>query len=294
MNVFITGASGFIGKQLLEHIESDSRFEKVYCLCRSNVDLLSRFTVINGSLEELEKTPPVDADVCIHLAAVTDSTAASGDEVSDVFSINADGTASVVEFCKKSNISKIVFLSSVNVYLKEKYTYALSKLSAEEHIRNSGLEYSILRCALVYGKGCQSFDKIIRFAKLFHVVPVLGTGNAYEQPIYIDEVCSAVIHHAFLKGENTVCDLYGKTKMIYNEMVKVLLEANNSRAMLLHMPIAPFQVISEFFYRHKIPFPIQPEQISHMCEDLCCNDSEKKSCESYQDEFADNLRKYIS
>lgn len=292
MNVFITGASGFVGKQLLEHIESDSRFEKVYCLCRKNIGLPSRFSVINGSLEELGNIPPVDADVCIHLAAVTNSTTADS---SEVFRINSDGTAAVVDFCKKSNISRIIFLSSINVYLTKKYTYALSKLEAEEHIRNSGLEYSILRCSLVYGKGCQSFDKIVRFAKLFHAVPVLGNGKAYEQPIYIDEVCRAVIFHTFMTDECRICDLYGKTKLSYNEMVKTLIAVNNTRALLLHLPIAPFSAISGFFYRHKIPFPIQPEQISHMCEDLCCRNNEENLAENYGlDDFADNLRKYIS
>lgn len=291
MNIFITGASGFVGKQLLEHIESDSLFEKVYCLCRKNTDLPSRFSVINGSLEDLGKIPPVDADVCIHLAAVTNSTTADND---DVFRINSDGTAEVIGFCKKSNISKIVFLSSVNVYLKEKYTYALSKLAAEEHIRNSGLDYSILRCSLVYGKGCQSFDKIVRFAKLFHVVPVLGNGKAYEQPVYIDEVCRAIIDNSFPTDENCVFDLYGKTKMTYNEMVKILIAVNNTRALLLHLPIAPFSAVAEFCYQHKIPFPVQPEQISHMCEDLCCRNDEENLSENYElYDFADNLHKYI-
>lgn len=290
MNVFITGASGFVGRQLLEHINADSRFEKVYCLCRKNVGLPSRFTVINGALEDLGVIPPVDADVCIHLAAVTNSVTADDE---DVFRINSDGTAQVVEFCKKSNISRIVFLSSINVNLAKKYTYALSKLSAEEHIRNSGLDYSVIRCSLVYGKGCESFDKIVSSAKLFHAVPVLGNGNAYEQPVYIDEVCRVIIEHIFLADEKCVCNLYGKTKMTYNEMVKALISANNTRAVLLHLPIAPIAVISEFFYRHKLHFPIQPEQISHMCEDLCCDNGEENPYESYQDEFADNLRKYM-
>lgn len=291
MNVFITGASGFIGRQLLEHIASDSRFEKVFCLCRSDVNLPSDFTAIHGSLDELVNMPPIDADVCIHLAAVTNSTNADSNEV---FRINSEGTAAVVEFCKKSNISRVVFLSSINVHLSKKYTYALSKLAAEEHIRNSGLEYSILRCALVYGKGCQSFDKILRFVKLFHIVPVLGDGKAYEQPIYIDEVCRAIITHAFMTGECKTCDLCGKTKMSYNEMVKQLALAIGTNVILLHLPIRPFVAVSEFFYRHKLPFPIQPEQISHMCEDLCCKDNEEKIAEKYElDDFSDNLRKYI-
>lgn len=293
MKVFITGASGFIGKQLLKHIESDSRFEEVFCLCRKDIiDLPSRFTIINGSLEDLSRTPGFNADVCIHLAAVTNSVSVDD---SDIFRINSDGTAEIIAFCKKNNIPRIVFLSSINVYLEKKYAYALSKISAEEHIKNSGLEYSILRCSLVYGEGCQSFDKIICFIKQFHIVPVFGNGKAYEQPIYIDEVCNEIIRHVFLIKESKILDLYGKTKMTYNEMVRQLAEKVNSRIFfILHLPKTPFVALSEFCCRHKICFPIQPEQISHMCEDLHCKSNENNLTENYQlDEFSVNLNKYI-
>ena len=292
MNVFITGISGFIGQQLLKHITTDNRFEKIYCLCRSNtVNLPINFTAVHGSLDDLININPIDADVCIHLAAVTNSANTDSD---NVFRTNSDGTESVVEFCKKSNIPKIIFLSSVNVYLTKKYTYALSKLDAEEHIKKSELEFSILRCSLVYGKGCPSFEKILRYIKLFHIVPVFGKGEAYEQPIYIDEVCHAIISHTLKTDKNKICDLYGKTKMSYNDIVKHLALAINTHVFLLHLPQRPFVAVSEFCYRHKIPFPIQPEQIFHMCEDLCFKDNEENLAENYKLEaFSDNLRKYI-
>ena len=288
MNLFITGAGGFIGRRLMNDIAADSRFEKVYCLCRKDIDLPSGFIAVKGALDSLEATAPIDADVCIHLAAITNSQSPGSDEV---FRTNADGTAAVVEFCKKSNIKKIVFLSSINVYLNKKYEYALSKLSAEEHIKNSGLEYSILRCSLVYGEGCQSFDTILRFAKALHVVPVFGNGKALEQPIYANEVSRAILSHTDLTGENKVCDLFGKTKMTYNEMVKALTRAVGAKAVILHLPKAPVVALSEFCCRKKIPFPIQPEQISHMCEDL---GSENETAEAFHlGTFEENLKKYL-
>lgn len=288
MNVFITGAGGFIGRQLIKDIAADSRFEKVYCLCRRDTDLPSGFVAVRGTLDSLSDIPPVEADVCIHLAAITNSQNPGSDEV---FKTNADGTARVVDFCKRSNIKKIVFLSSINVYLTRKYEYALSKLSAEEHIKNSGLEYSILRCSLVYGKGCQSFDTILSFAKTLHIVPVFGDGEAFEQPIYVDEVSRAIISHTPLTGENVICDLFGKTKMTYNEMVKGLTEAVGTRAFILHLPKKPVVAVAEFCYRKKIPFPIQPEQISHMCEDLGCDEEITEAF--HRDSFEENLKKYI-
>ncbi len=289
MDIFITGATGFVGKQLLELIAADNRFQKIYCLHRKECETSSRINLVSGSLEDLRNIPPVKADVCIHLAAITNSSVANN---TDIFNTNAEGTAQVIEFCRKSNISKIVFLSSVNVYLKKKYSYALSKILAEEHIKSSDLKYSILRCSLVYGNGCQSFEKIVKFAKKFHVVPVLGAGKSYKQPIYIDEVCHEIIKHTFLMEQNIICDLYGKTKMTYNEMVKALISANRERAFLLHLPIKPFIFFSEIFYNLGIPFPIHPEQISHMCEDLYYENPQKDFYDAYLDEFYDNLCKY--
>lgn len=288
MNAFITGATGFIGSRLVEFMANNSQFQKIYCLCRSKTNLPHGIIPIYGSLKHICSIAPIDADVCIHLAAVTNSQNPGSNEV---FKTNADGTSALIDFCKKSSIRKIVFLSSINVYLQKKYEYALSKLSAEEHIRTSELEYSILRCSLVYGRGCDSFDKIIGFAKAFHIVPVLGNGKAYEQPIYIDEVCKAIIHHTSITGDCETCDLFGKTKMSYNKMVKLLAAAIGKKVFLLHLPIKPVSAISEFCYRHKIPFPIQPEQISHMCEDLCSEHSLNESCDL--DDFTVNLKKYI-
>lgn len=287
MNVFITGATGFIGKKLVEFIESDNRFENIYCLCRTEHNFPCKINIIIGSLDELNNISPIKADVCLHLAAITDS---SGVNKKDLFKTNVEGTEKVIEFCKKCGIPRIIFLSSSNVYLKKKYSYALSKLSAEELIKKSGIRYSILRCSLVYGTDCPSFEKIIRFADIIHTVPVLGSGKSYKQPIYLDEVCNEIIRLVFSSDENTICDLYGKTKLSYNKMVKSILAASHKQAFLLHLPITPILILSELCYKFNIPFPVSPEQISHMCEDSC---SKSSSDNTYSDDFYNNLHKFI-
>ena len=289
MKIFITGAGGFVGRQLLERLADDGRIAKIYSLCRRKTDALqSVVSVVEGSLETLGSTENIDADVCIHLAAVTNS-AKTDDE--EVFRVNEKGTAEVVAFCKRNNIGRIIFLSSVNVYLSEKQAYAKSKLAAEEHIKNSGLEYSIFRCSLVYGKGCQSFEKIIKTAKIFHIVPVAGNGKATEQPIYTDEVCDAVIDSIFYDSGNKICGLYGKTKMTYNEMVMKIADANGCRVKLLHLPEKPLRIIASVCYRNSLPFPMLPEQISHMGEDLGCDEYGVIPASAV--EFVENRKKYI-
>ena len=291
MNIFVTGAGGFIGQQLLAYLAADSRFEKIYCLWRRKTELPAPFITVHGSLEDLADLPIVDADVCIHLAAVTDSTVADGE---DMFSVNADGTARVAEFCKRSNIGKIVFLSSVLVYLSEQYTYAKSKLAAEEHIRNAGMDFCILRCSLVYGKGCPSFGKILHFARVLHCVPVFGNGKALEQPVYMDEVCRTIVHHAVQRDNCGTFDLFGKNKMTYNEMVRQILSAAGCRAFLLHLPVFPFRFVARLCERHKLPFPVSPEQIAHICENLVfANQCPDATTAIALADFAENLGKYM-
>ncbi len=291
MNVFITGAGGFLGRRLVKLMAKDSRFKKVYCLCRRDIDLPRGFISLKGSLEELNSLPPIEADVCIHLAAVTESTARKGD---DIFKINADGTKNIVSFCEKNKIQKIVFLSSISVYLSQQYDYAKSKRAAEEHIKNSSLNYSVLRSSIIYGDSCPSFGKIRKFIEAFHIVPVVGNGQSYKQPVYVDEVCKAVIHHATCNNENIIQDLYGKTKMTYNQMVKDIAKAIGSRVFLLHLPKKLFTAITNFCYKNRIPFPIQPEQISLMCENLCLKDGEENPCRVYGlEDFDKNLNKYL-
>ncbi len=289
MKIFLTGASGFIGKRLIDLLNFDSRIEKIYCLCRRNVSLPPKCVLVEGSLEGLADLQPTDADVCIHAAAVTNSLTVTDD---DVYKTNVLGTKAVIDYCNKSSVKKIVFISSVNVYLERKYAYALSKLEAEKMIADSGLDYCILRCAFVYGKGCETFEKILNFGKKLGFVPVLGNGKAFEQPIYVDEACGAISECAFSNDRCGIYDLYGKTKMTYNEMVVLFLNSNGIKARLIHLPVSPFAAVSDFCYKRKIPFPLLPEQISHMCEDLC-HLGERACIEYGFEDFEINLRKYI-
>lgn len=288
MNVFITGISGFVGSRLMHFIDQDKRFDKVYCLCRKKTDLPSRFIAVCGSLENLSSVPPVDADVCIHMAAITTTVNAKPESI---LKTNGDGTKEVVEYCRKSNIRRLVFLSTVNVHLSKLYAYAQSKKNAEEYIIGSNLQYSILRCALIYGDGCNIFNTLTKCIKLLHIVPVCGKGNACEQPVYVDEVCHALIRHALQTEGNSIRDLCGKTAMSYNEMVHRLAAAIDKKVFLLHLPTKPIAAVATFCYNKNIPFPISPEQILHMCEDLHSNNADED--DDYLCTFEENLKKYM-
>ena len=62
---------------------------------------------------------------------------------------NSEGTFSVLEFCRKNNIKKIVFFSSSRVLNRERNPYTSAKLYGEELCKAYqecyGIDYNIVR-----------------------------------------------------------------------------------------------------------------------------------------------------
>ena len=162
----ITGASGFIGKQLVNHYlnnyhkvvvltRDESKFQKHPNLEVFNLDLLS-------PKKEILKKFLFDLDVLFHLAA----------ELRDVNTVHKINVFAFKEILNIINISKthLIYLSSIGVYdfksqseitetsfFKPNNTYEKSKLQAEKLITNKiNLKATILRPATVIGKSMKS------------------------------------------------------------------------------------------------------------------------------------------
>ncbi len=158
MRILITGASGFIGRQLATYLENEHH-EVIRCSSQ------------NGSIEEPEYFDFVEQadniDLVYHLAGRT-FVPLSWKRPLDFSRINLLGTQNTLDFCVKYDIP-IVHMSSY-VYNRPEYLpideahpikalnpYALSKKFAEELCEfygdNYGLKYNIVRPFNVYGKG---------------------------------------------------------------------------------------------------------------------------------------------
>src|SRR3989344_5924752 len=171
MKILITGATGFIGKNVLPKLKDEV--------------VVYKGSILNKN--ELEKNFPVD--VVYHLAAVLDESHTL------LWHINVDGTKNVVELCKKYN-AKMIYLSSSGVLgetkepAKENYPYNTetkyeeSKAEAEKKIISSGINYTIIRAPIIIGPN----DLWLKILKKMGKMPVIGNGENKFHLAYIDDV----------------------------------------------------------------------------------------------------------
>ena len=185
-SLFITGVTGFIGRSLVNSLDLRG-YETVYCLARRPIESFERpvrwenCRFVVGSLEQAEIWAPLltPATTVVHLAATTGKTAPER-----YFSVNTRGTENLLSACREANCKNFLYVSSIAVRFpdKRRYPYARSKELAEEAVRRSGLNYTIVRPAVVIGRDAPSWQGLLRLAKQ-PIILLPGDGRTRIQPI---------------------------------------------------------------------------------------------------------------
>lgn len=211
MKVLVTGAAGFIGSHLVEHLLSQGHHViSLDNLSTGKLEYLSPFLThpnhkfIHGSI--LDRSLLVDAmnecDAVIHLAAVLGVKNLIEDPLK-VIEGNIDGTRNVLEFAYSKKI-KVIFASTSEIYgksrelpyneesprvlgatSKHRWSYSTAK-ALDEHLcfayADKGLPVTIVRYFNAYGPKSQTSDygmvipKFIRQALENKPITVYGNG----------------------------------------------------------------------------------------------------------------------
>jgi len=169
--IFITGGTGFFGKSLLAAHRGDSRELVVLSrdpdgFLRNNPEFvgLPAVTLVSGDVRNFE-FPPGEFHAVLHAATPTGARL-EAENPAEMRSIIFDGTKRILEFCRKRNVSRLLFISSGAVYgpqepecerMGEEHpcrpatAYGKGKLEAERLCFDSGIPAVIARCFAFVG-----------------------------------------------------------------------------------------------------------------------------------------------
>lgn len=238
--VLVTGGTGFVGRALLKVLAMEGR--EVGCLLRPSRQAPAlpqgTFRVETGTLQDLPslRTALQGVDTIIHLAGAR---RAEGQYSAEW--INQQGAVNLVTAARDASVRRIVFLSHMHADRNSAFPLLRGKGAAEEAIRSSGLNYTILRCSLVFGPG-DSFTSVL--AMLMKVMPlafpVTGDGKTRFQPIHVDDVAACLVgcldtHHL----DNTTLPVGGPQHLSYAEILNAVMRAVGVRRFTFHvrMPV---------------------------------------------------------
>lgn len=204
--IFLSGASGFIGKNL--HKILKKKF-KVIPIGYNNLskELISCNLLDTEKINNLLK----GVDCIVHCAGYTNTSKfPSPSEKKKIWRLNFEVTKILFEIAKKNNVKKFIYLSSSKVITensnkiilentkpKPKTEYAKSKLKSENFLlkfsKKNKIDVICLRPTLVYGKGCKgNLKTLVKLSKM-NLLPEITNVNNRISLIHVKDLSDAIV-----------------------------------------------------------------------------------------------------
>jgi nucleoside-diphosphate-sugar epimerase len=158
--VAVTGATGFVGSRLLPVLRDAGH--EVRALTRRPMTDGDGLAWVSGSLEDPDALARLaeGADALIHVAGVINAADAYGFELG-----NVAGTDAILTAARAAGVRRFVHVSSLAAREPELSRYGASKAKSETLVRESGLDFAIVRPPAVYGPGDREILELFKMAR---------------------------------------------------------------------------------------------------------------------------------
>ncbi|MFA6086664.1 NAD-dependent epimerase/dehydratase family protein [Mucilaginibacter sp.] len=276
MDVFITGSSGFVGKNLTSYLAGSVTLR---CCNRDELNKISKDSFVNE-------------DVIIHLAGKAHDLKKASN-ANEYYKVNFELTKRLYDAFLESNAKKFIFISSVkasadtvvgvlteDVVPDPKTDYGKSKLMAEQYIQSRPLpsdkSYYILRPCMVHGPGNKgNLNLLYQFVRKNIPYPLAGFINK-RSFLSVDNLCFVI--QQLLMGDDIASDVYNVADdeaLSTSQVVSVLASSLNVKPSL--WKISPYFIrrlakIGDFLH-----LPLTTERLNKLTENYIVDNMKIKS-----------------
>src|SRR5262249_14908787 len=239
--VFVTGATGFVGRAVIQALRAEGY--AVRCLVRrgSEHDLrgLEAIERVEGNVlarETLERGM-AGCDTVVHLVGIIREQAAT---LSTFERVHTQGTINVLQTAEATGVKRYLHMSALGSRAGAPARYHQTKWAAEEAVRASPIPWTIFRPSIIYGRGGEVVNMLAGMIERYRiVVPVIGNGLQRVQPVPREHVAAGFARAVAL--DSTVkhsYDVVGPDAVTLLRLLDLIREAlGHSRVRKVHVPL---------------------------------------------------------
>lgn len=265
MKILITGASGFIGKNLVKTFLKEGFKVKVLVRKSSSIQGLKQkgVEIFYGDVTAPASLEGVIDDEVSEVYHTVGILGRWGRPAKDYWRINVEGTRNILQACQDSKIDRFVHFSSAGVIgpvesppadettlEKTSNIYELTKFRGEQLVRKfcqkENIPYTIVRPEFVYGPEDRHVLKLfgaINRGRFF----IIGSGQTLLHPTHIDDLMRAILQlRKTKKTGNQIYLIAGPRPLTVNEITRTIATAFG-RKTPPHLPLLVAKSAAFFF-----------------------------------------------
>jgi uncharacterized protein YbjT (DUF2867 family) len=237
--ILVTGATGFIGRALVRHLSQAGQQVRVLLRPSPQSPRIPKGVPVEVAVVSLNDERGVRAalrgvDQVYHLAS-----ASSQGRRGNLLTTDIEGTRNLANASRDAGIQHLIYLSHIGADRASAFPVQKAKGIAEEHIRKSGVPFTILRSSIVFGPE-DGFTTTI--ASLLRAVPFLfpipSDGRSLIQPLWVEDLVTALVWT--LENPETINQTYeigGGEYFTLRQVLETVMNVTHTRRMLV--PLAP-------------------------------------------------------
>jgi uncharacterized protein YbjT (DUF2867 family) len=251
VKIAITGGTGFVGRHLTRALLGAGHEVVLLARGRDTRDLSTRslpgasfLAVGTDSAEELARAF-AGCQAVAHCAGINREIGAQ-----TYARVHVEGTRHVVEAARRAGLSKVALLSFIRARPNCGSAYHESKWKAEQIVRSSGLDYTILKAGMTYGRGDHMLDHL---SHALHTLPLFATVGFREKtirPVAVEDVVRilvASLTQGRLSRQSVA--VLGPQPMQLSDAVRQLARLLHRRVLIFPLPLFAHRILAWCFER---------------------------------------------
>ncbi len=253
--ILVTGGTGFLGTHLAARLIQ--RGNRVRCGSRRKIPrfriegaVLPESGYVDVTVENSLAKAMEGVDTVIHLVGILTETRRE-----KFHTLHVKGTENVINACRSYGVRRYIHISALGTGKDARSQYHKTKWLAEELVRGSGLEFTVFRPSVVFGKGDRFTTLLAKLMRLSPVVFVPGKGKNRMQPVYVEDLVEAIsvsIERSDTMGKTL--EVGGKDILSFNEVIDAIADVLGRRRWKIHIP-QPVVKMGASIMEYALPSP---------------------------------------
>ncbi len=270
--ILVTGATGFIGRALLRHLFEQERPLRALIRASRRTPRLPIGVSVEVAVASLGDVRGLRAalsgvDTVFHLASAEWEGARGSLRATDI-----EGTKNLSEAAADAGVKRILYLSHLGAHRAAGYPVFKAKGIAEEYIRRSGVPYTIVRSAIVFGPEDHFTTELARLLRAAPgLFPLPGGGRAVVQPLWVEDLVTCLLWAADNpEMENQTYEIGGSEYFPIRQVIEILMDLTRRRRLLVDLSMPSLRALTIFLDTFVPRFPVSSFWLDYYSVNRTC------------------------